>query len=76
MVTLKTIQDETVLIKEFKIWLNAYQSELAHYALGVYTPEETYFNKNPEIDFKVIYKEAGIERREQNKKAACKIKCS
>jgi hypothetical protein len=72
---LKPIQDETVLIKEFKIWLNTYQSELAHYALGVYTPEETYYSKNPEIDFKTIYKEAGIERRKQNKKAACKINC-
>lgn len=72
---LKQIHNEKNLLKEFEIWLNSYQTELAHYALGIYTPEETYNNQNIPLDFKTIFKEAGIERRKQNKELACIKKC-
>ena len=71
----KTILDYDNLMKEFIVWLKIYHTKSAHYALGVYTPEETYQKKNISIDFKTIYKEAGIERRKQNNALACSIKC-
>jgi putative transposase len=69
----KTILDYEDLVKEFNAWLIIYQTESAHYALGVYTPEEAYYNKNVAIDFKTIYMEAAIERRKHNKAIACVI---
>jgi hypothetical protein len=71
----KTIVDYDSLVSEFIAWLKIYHTKSAHYALGVYTPEETYNKQNIPIDFKTIYKEAGIERRKQNKALACSKKC-
>jgi putative transposase len=73
---LRKIEDGTQLNKEFESWINEYNNEKPHHALGIYTPHEILKGNDKQESFTQRMKLAAQKRREINKNASCKAKCN
>jgi len=72
---LKKIESGKQLQKEFESWINEYNNEKPHHALGIYTPFEILNGSHKIESFTERMKLAAQKRREINRNANCKTKC-
>jgi hypothetical protein len=73
---LKKIQNCKQLISEFDSWINEYNNQKPHYALGIYTPHEILTGNDKGQSFSERKKLAAQNRREINRNAHCKTRCN
>jgi len=73
---LKSIADGHQLEIEFENWIDEYQYQKPHYALGIYAPFEIISGKYKNESFLERMNTATRNRREINKNVSCKVKCS
>jgi putative transposase len=72
---LKQILNGTQLKLEFQNWIQEYNFEKPHYALGIYSPSEVLNGADLSISHRASFLEAAIKRREINKNFNCPLKC-
>ena len=73
---LRKIENGVQLNNEFEKWINEYNFEKPHYALGIYTPFEIVNGSNKTETFSERTRIAAKKRREFNKNVACQSKCN
>ncbi|HEY1038167.1 MAG TPA: DDE-type integrase/transposase/recombinase [Bacteroidia bacterium] len=73
---LKQIPNCKQLMSEFESWINEYNNQKPHYALGIYTPYEILNGHDKCESFSERMKLAAQNRREFNRNASCKVKCN
>ena len=71
----KNIKDYNQLCHEFENWIQEYQFEKPHYALGIHTPYEVMKGADKLQLFSERMKQAAKKRREFNKNVGCNKEC-
>ena len=69
----KSIQNYDELIKELHFFFEDHDNLKPHYAHKIYTPNEVYNGKNPNISLTNLYANASEKRRNSNKMNNCNV---